>query len=136
MVERLLPTIEDSFFGRLTRFLSHAVNGRRDAAAPIAEALEPSARNDLQYACQMGEGWALLGERERALDWLELAVGRQFLAFEYLSEYSWFLDSLRGEPRFSDLLARVRRERDAVRARVTGGRPGGGLLGGSVADEP
>ena len=38
--------------------------------------------------------------------------------YPFLSEYDPFFDSIRQEPRFGDLMARVKRESEAIRAEI------------------
>ena len=82
----------------------------------LFRSLEVPARVDLQYSICVGEGWALLGERERALEWLENGVSRGFLAWEFLASHDWFLESLREEERFRKIVERARSEQEQVRA--------------------
>ena len=44
------------------------------------------------------------------MDWLENAVNRGFLNYPFLSEHAPFFESIRGEERYKELLARVKRE--------------------------
>jgi hypothetical protein len=56
-------------------------------------------------------GWfALVNERERALDWLEHWVDRGSINYPMLAHGDPLLQPLRGEPRFQRLLDRVRPE--------------------------
>jgi hypothetical protein len=64
----------------------------------------------------MAEGYAMLGDNDTAIGWLENAVDRGFLAGEFLARHDWFLDGLRGDARFATLLDRISRERDRLRA--------------------
>ena len=50
------------------------------------------------------------GVAGEALDWLENAVNRGFLNYPFLSEYDPFLENIRGERRFKDLMERVKHE--------------------------
>jgi hypothetical protein len=47
-----------------------------------------------------------LGENDRVFEWLELAYNEQSTMLQFLKVYPDF-DSVRGDPRFSDLLRRV-----------------------------
>jgi non-specific serine/threonine protein kinase len=54
--------------------------------------------------------YALLGEKEKSLDWLENAVSRGFINYPYLNEYDPYLANIRGEPRFKKLMEQVKDE--------------------------
>jgi len=52
-----------------------ALDGRRDdLASTLTEERVPWARADLQYSLQLAEYFAILGENDRAFDWLENAI--------------------------------------------------------------
>ena len=59
---------------------------------------------------EIAAGYALLDRPGEALDWLENAVNRGFLNYPFLSEYDPFLENIRGERRFKDLMERVKHE--------------------------
>ena len=56
------------------------------------------------------EGCALLGETEKALEWLEHGLELGFINYPALAEKNPFLESLRSDPRFQKLMVRVKKE--------------------------
>ena len=52
-------------------------------------------------------------ERELALDFIERAVDFGFINLPRLSQHEPFLENIRGEPRFTRLMGRVRRQWEA-----------------------
>lgn len=76
----------------------------------LTPALVATAKRDCQYASILSAFYAMLGDKESALEWLENSVNRGFINYPYLSEYDPFLASLRSEPRFEKLMQRVKRE--------------------------
>ena len=57
--------------------------------------------------------FALLDEKEQALDWLEHAVDIGYVHYPQLSEKDPWLENIRGEERFKKLMERVKREWEA-----------------------
>ena len=56
------------------------------------------------------QSFALIGENEKALYWLEYTVSRGFINYPYLSEYDYTFENIRGEERFKKLMERVKYE--------------------------
>ena len=100
-----------TIFSGLGLSLKYVFEGKRAEALRCLDArsLMPS-RRDFQYACWVAECYALLDEREKALDWLERDVELGMINYPYLSEYDPLLANLRSEPRFQQLMARVKKE--------------------------
>ncbi len=57
--------------------------------------------------------YAILEDREHTLKWLETAVNRGLINYPFFHDYDPFLAKLRGEPRFEQLMQRVKREWEA-----------------------
>jgi TolB-like protein/Flp pilus assembly protein TadD len=53
---------------------------------------------------------AAVGVEEEALQWLDRAIEQGMINYPFLSEHDWYLDSIRGEPRFSQAMERAKRE--------------------------
>ena len=90
----------------------HARSVRRPQALSIVDSLQQRWRNttgppaDLGLAIGIARIYVGLGERERALDWLERSIGREMYAV-YLDIDPVFR-SLHDEPRFREVLKRLR----------------------------
>jgi hypothetical protein len=93
------------------RFLALAINGRTEEAKKV---LPPSIREsvwmDFHLPWLMAEGYALLGDKEEALRWLERAVERGNFNYPLWNEIDPLLANLRSEPRFQKLMERVKSE--------------------------
>jgi serine/threonine protein kinase/TPR repeat protein len=74
--------------------------------------------HDFQKTCQRDPGnshhlagvFALLDEKEEALNWLESAVNGGLINYPLLNEQDPFLENIRSEPRFKKLMERVKHE--------------------------
>jgi len=82
----------------------HEEGGYREAMRQAAEALE--ARSNRAYAMDIATLYTYAGDKERALDWLEIAYQEKIQNLIYLNVYpKW--DPLRDDPRFQDLLRKM-----------------------------
>lgn len=96
-------------FASWSRSLAHGLRGESaDAVRAITPVFEAAARSCETFTSAIANCFALAGETELALDWLEHDVRRGMLNYTFLAEYNWFLDSVRSEPRFKTLMERVR----------------------------
>ena len=69
----------------------------------VTEKLSEAFRHDQMYAYLMGERYALLDDKERALEWLEVAIEGGFWNSGFMMSDPLFRD-LRGEPEFRRLV--------------------------------
>ena len=92
-------------------FLLHALRGNTtQARETISEEWIGPAWQDYWLPYTVAEGYALLGETAEALRWLERSVDVGWINYPYLSEIDPWLQGIRGEPRFEQLMQRVKRE--------------------------
>jgi serine/threonine protein kinase/tetratricopeptide (TPR) repeat protein len=108
--ETLEEDNEDAFAREVTAF-RHALCGEREALlASLAGPGQSYLWNDPETP-EWAAGWlALVGEKEKALDWLEHWIDRGSSNYPMLAHGDPLLQSLRGEPRFQRLLDRIRPE--------------------------
>lgn len=104
------------------RQLARAPRGDADrAVAAVTPALEAAAHGSGMFARELAHVYALAGQTDPALDWLERAVDLGLLHHEFLVVHDGFLAALRPDPRFRALLTRV--EASGLPARPAQGSP-------------
>jgi tetratricopeptide (TPR) repeat protein len=98
-------------FGESILFLKYALQGHKEKAV---QALSENSRNvawkDFHMPLLIAECFALIDEKAEALRWLENAVDKGWCNYPLFSELDPFLANIRGEPRFKNLMDRVKKE--------------------------
>lgn len=61
-------------------------------------------KKDEMFPVWMAESYALIHEKEEALDWLEHGINWGFVDCAFLNEYDPFIENIRGEERFKKLM--------------------------------
>jgi non-specific serine/threonine protein kinase len=111
VLEPVKPTSDTDVFVQGCLFLKLALQGEKEKVTEVTSSeFFAAMRRDPGYSLLTADFYAILDEREQALDWLENAVNRGFINYPYLSEYDPFLAKLRGDPRFQKLMVRVKGE--------------------------
>jgi eukaryotic-like serine/threonine-protein kinase len=85
----------------------YARAGRLDDARATLEAVQELSQKQFVSPYGIASYYAVIGDNDRALDWLEKAYSERDGTLVWLKVHPR-LDGLRGEPRFRDLLARMR----------------------------
>jgi TolB-like protein/Flp pilus assembly protein TadD len=94
----------------LTLFLRHVFHGEGDAALrQVTDDVARFGEWDEYISWLLAQGHALLDARANALRWLENAVARGLTNYPFLVRQDPFLENIRGDPRFRQLMERVRR---------------------------
>ena len=113
-LEELSSVAGENFFSLLGTFYGHALRGNKDAALLSAsEEVKSTAAVDMNYAWIMAQGYALIGEIQPALEWLNIAVERGFINFPLLHHLDPFLENVRREPEFARLMESTRQRWEA-----------------------
>ncbi len=101
----------DSPFSSMTRGFILALDGSAsEARSAITPEIEAWTGSMAEWAQFIGDFFAVLGDKDRALEWLERSVSLGFLNVPFLAQGDPFLRTLRGDPRFQDLVAQAERE--------------------------
>ena len=85
----------------------YARAGRLDEAHATLQAVQALSQKQFVSPYGIASYYAVVGDNDRALDWLEKAYAERDGTLVWLKVHPR-LDGLRGEPRFRDLLARLR----------------------------
>ena len=107
----------DEVPARIASFLANALAGDpRAASAALTPEIEALATAADLFPRFLAQGYALAGMPEPALHWLAIAVERGFINHPFLARHDPFFEGLRDDPRFQELLERVRRRWESFEA--------------------
>ena len=91
-------------------FLKHALRGEKQLAlAHYTPDFDKEAAYDCHFALHVAHCFALIGEKEKALDFLETAVRTGLVNHRFLSKLDPLLENIRGEERFKSLMKEAKR---------------------------
>jgi serine/threonine protein kinase/predicted Zn-dependent protease len=111
LIERLL---EDTPFvpwaGLCLLYKNALTDEKEEALSVISREQEEYFKSDEAFAYALAEGYALINEKKKALDWLENAINRGFINYPFLNKHDPFLENIHGEERFKKLMERVKHE--------------------------
>ena len=115
LLEAAPPEQVDTIYGRLCVFLELELKGRHDEAlVSVSPELLERARKVEWCSWWVGECYAFAGEQELAIEWLENAFERGFMNYPYFSQHARILRKLDDNPRFHELLGKVKTAWGAV----------------------
>ncbi len=111
LIDRLNEEAPGTVYAALGLITKYALQeNKKDALEAVTPQVEKAAKDVEYLARDLAHAYAMIDEKEKALDWLEHAVNRGFIAYPFLNEYDPFLQNIRGEERFKDLMERVKYE--------------------------
>ena len=107
-VERISTS---DFFFQNARLLKYALEGKKEKINELmTEEFILAEKREGVESCWAASFFAILGDFDTALDWLENSVDRGFFNYPYMSQYDPFLTKMRGNPRYDKLMERVKHE--------------------------
>jgi TolB-like protein/Tfp pilus assembly protein PilF len=92
-------------------FIKYTMQDKKDRIPQLMTSeFQEYCKRDPLWSMHLAEGYALIDEKEKALDWLENAINRGLINFHFLNNHDSLLENIRGEPRFKKLMERVKHE--------------------------
>jgi serine/threonine protein kinase/Tfp pilus assembly protein PilF len=114
VADRFAATAPQSPFTSACLLIKHAIRGeRREAREVVSPSLRVAARRSEMLSRELANFLALAGETQEALDHLENANRLGLTNYPFVAKRDRFLASLRLEPRFHSLMARMERQWEA-----------------------
>jgi non-specific serine/threonine protein kinase len=108
MMEKETP---DHFITKLILFTKYALSGEKENALQmVTDELRLLGEWDEIIAWLLAQCYSLINEKENALYWLENSVNRGIINYLFLTKYNPFLENIRSEVRFKNLMDRVKYE--------------------------
>ena len=111
-----IPPLETSdtvhrIFNGWLLFLKYALKEEKEKALGfLTEEVLDFFWNDPDATWLVAGGYALIGEKDEALRWLELCLNKGNINYPLFSKLDPFFESIRGEERFKKLMERVKHE--------------------------
>ena len=100
------PDLPHSLLGKAIR---HAINNeKQEALKSITEQVEKAAEMDHIFAWRLAGVYSLIGEKEKAIDYLERATRDIFIDYPFFAIHDPFLENIRKEERFKKLMVEVK----------------------------
>ncbi len=107
--DKLIADGAGTIFAPLGMFLKYAFQGDKSRAL---ESLTFESKTKLKQDCEwswlMADGYALIDEKDEALNWIESIVNSDFINYPLLSQHDPFLENIRDDKRFRALIERVK----------------------------
>ena len=111
VVAALAERHSDSLFAPLGSALFHGVRGDSPSALrAITDPLRRAAETNELFSRELAHCLALGGRPQEALDWLENTIRIGNVNYLYWSRHDTWLESIRSEPRYAQLMSQVERE--------------------------
>jgi hypothetical protein len=108
-VARMKADNPASPFTPLAEALSLAVDGQGAEALAILSDLPAEVyRSNELLSREVAHCFSLAGDVERGLSWLRANVEIGNINYPFLRDHDWFLDNLRPDPRFGELMEEVK----------------------------
>jgi TolB-like protein/Tfp pilus assembly protein PilF len=109
LFDSLVVSHPDLPFSLLGKAIRHAINNeKQEALKSITEQVEKAAEMDHIFAWWLAGVYSLIGEKDKAIDYLERATRDIFIDYPFFAIHDPFLENIRKEERFKKLMVKVK----------------------------
>jgi tetratricopeptide (TPR) repeat protein len=114
IIDQLATDNRGSSFTDLGLVYKYALSGDMEKLKKhITPEIETIAGSTEYGSREMSNAYAIIGEKDKAMEWLEKSVNRGFINYPFISEYNPFMRVLYNEPDFRKLMEKVRHDWEA-----------------------
>jgi serine/threonine protein kinase len=119
LIEKTAADHPENAVAKVGLVLMHAVRGDKSGVdAQMTPDFAKVLERDYSFAHHVAGAFALLGDTDEALKWLETAVAAGLINYPMYAHHDPLLESIRGDERFEELMARVKRDWEAFGAEL------------------
>ena len=109
----LFDSLDDKYPGQfitmISKALRHAINNQKNEALnSITDHIQKAAEIDHVWAWWLADVYALIGEKDKAIDYVERATRDIFINYPFFSKHDPLLKNIRDEDRFKKLMEEVK----------------------------
>jgi TolB-like protein len=113
VLERYISDTSGSIFAVIGKLFKAAIQNPDQNVILTAEE-EEKLKIDVEWSWLIADFYSMMKRNEQALDWLEHAVNRGFINYPLFATYDPFLENLREERRFLNLMDKVKHSYDEL----------------------
>jgi TolB-like protein len=111
IIDLLSKEYPENIFSKIGLFWKYAFQGKKQEALNVmTKDILDKVKGAEVLARMVYHGYAILGEKEKTIDWIENAVNQGFINHPFLNKYDYLIDFIRGDERFEKLMKRVKYE--------------------------
>jgi TolB-like protein/tetratricopeptide (TPR) repeat protein len=118
-IDALIDLAPDNYLGKSLRGMLAALQGDRERAEAALRSFESDANRNHWAAIRTAQVYAKLGDHEKAIEWVRRAVALGHHSWYSLVKHPW-LQPIQSDPRFQELVTRIKADLDDVRDDMLG----------------
>ena len=107
ILDRYISNTAGSIFSVIGKLFKTAIH-EPDNGFILSQVEEEKLKIDVEWSWLVADFYSLMKSNELALDWLEHAANRGFINYPLFSKFDPFLENIRKEPRFENLMSKVK----------------------------